>query len=364
MNCQQDTNNEPKYTSNVALSWPEEARAKWSYLPEVKYINYPNPHSKDGEGKRYFKFRVTFSAPKLLYGNNIEEVTEAQYDDIVRTLCEQLPFLALPTEYHKLDIEMARVCRIDFSKNAMIAELVPIDQFCNMLMRAGHTPRTQNAQVRYQHGELYRENIRDRSVVIYDKLAEFSSSTKKPHNAREQFFIAAEKAHLFQVFKLEVQLQNTTRVALELKPFGIEKPIHFADVFSEKLAHDILMKYWNKLIQDLDPNPELFSEDNMLATFQTMAMNRGKKTPQNLFASFGLSYLANKCGLSNVKSAFCREYDGQAWLRIKKLYEEPQLNQGLYTFVASMEKIIDTMDPLQFGEYNGVFDEEGENETD
>ena len=366
INYQQDTNNEPKYSANVVLDWPEEAKAKWSYLPEVKYMNYPNTYRKDGGDERCSKYWITFSAPKLLYGNNIEEVTEAQYDDIVRTLCEQLSFLGLPTKYHKLDIEMAKIRRVDFSKNTMIAELVPIDQFCTMLMRAKHEHRSKFSQVQYRHGELYRENTRYRSVVIYDKLAEFRNTLnkKEPANARGQFFLSAEKAHLFQVFKLEVQIENSNQIAIELKRFGLErKDITFRSVFSEQLAHDILMRYWTKIVEKLDPNPELFSEDNLWASFNTAIINRGNKTPQNFFASFGLSYLAHKFGLNNLKDIVYREYGDQAWSRLEKLYEQPKLDQGLYTFISSMERIIDTMEPLQFGEYNGVFDEEGENGT-
>ena len=358
INYQQETNSEPIYTSNVILEWPEEAREKWSYLPEVKFFNFPDPqpHSLTG---RLLKYWVTFSVPKLLYGNNVEEVTEDQYDEVVSLLCQQLRYLPLQIDIYKMNIEMAKVRRIDFSKNAMIKELVPADQFCSMLMRSEHTYRSKYAQVQYLHGDLYRENIQHRSVVVYDKLAELNNSIKKEKrepNAREQFFLAAEKAHLFQVFRLEIQLQNSNQVAQELSHFGIERDnITFGNVFTEELAHSVLMKYWKNLIKNLDPNPELFSEDNIFATFNEMAVNRGSKTPMNLLATFGLRYIAHKCGLGNIKDIIYREYGSQAWLRLKDLYEEPDLNQGLYTFIASMEKIIDNMEPLQFGEYNGVF---------
>lgn len=358
---QQGTNSEPIYTSNVILDWPAEAREKWSYLPEVKFFNFPDPqpHSLTG---RLLKYWVTFSVPKLLYGNNIEEVTEDQYDEVVSLLCQQLRYLPLQIDIYRLNIQMAKIKRIDFCKNALISELVPADQFCRMLMRSEHDHRSKYTQIEYRHGDSYRENIKHRSVVVYDKLAELSNSIKKEGReptTREQFFLAAEKAHLFQIFRLEVQLQNSNQVAQELSHFGLERDyINFGNVFTEELAHSVLMKYWKKLIDNLDPNPEPFSEDNILATFNEMVINRGNKTPMNLFATFGLRHLAYKCGLDNIKDIFSKEYGSQAWLRLKNLYEEPTLNQGLYTFISSMEKIIDNMEPLQFGEYNGVFEEE------
>lgn len=347
--------------STITLNWPKEAEEKWPYLPEVKYVDFPNPRAKEEENGRIFGYQITFSAPKLLYGNNIEEVTEDQFEDVVDVLYEQLQFLDLPTEISKEDIRQAKLRRLDYSKNAMIAELVPGEQFCSMLMRSEHVYRSKYSQTQYRHGDSYRENIKKRSVVIYDKLAEFRNSLPKDKvlNVREQFFLAAEKAHLFQVFRLEVQMQDLNQIAIELERFGIERAgITFSRVFSKELAHSILMRYWKSLIENLDPNPELFSEDNLFATFNEMAVNKGNKGPQALLATFGLRYLAHKCGLGNVKDIFYREYDSQAWGRIEKLYEEPKLNQGLYTFIDSIEKIIDNMEPLQFGEYNGVFGEE------
>ncbi len=357
----QKEKNKACYMRSVTLEWPKEAEEKWPYLPEVTYVNFPNPRAKTEESGRIYGYQITFSAPKLLYGNNIEEVTENQFEEVVDVLYEQLQFLALPTEITKEDIRRAKVRRLDYSKNAMIAELVPGEQFCSMLMRSEHTYKSKYAQTQYRHGELYRENIKKRSIVVYDKLEEFRNSLPKNKvlNVREQFFLAAEKAHLFQVFRLEVQMQDLNQIALELERFGVKRAeITFSRVFSKELAHSILMRYWKSAIENLDPNPELFSEDNLLATFNEMAVNKGNKGPQALLATFGLRYLAHKCGLGNVKDIFYREYDGQAWLRAKELYEEPKLNQGLYTFIGSIEKIIDNMEPLQFGEYNGVFGEE------
>ncbi len=358
----QQEKNKTCYMYNVALEWSKEAKEKWEYLPEVTYVNFPNPSAKKEDNGRIYGYQITFSAPKLLYGNNIEEVTEDQFEEIVDVLYEQLQFLALPTEISKQDIKQAKLRRLDYGKNAMIAELMPGEQFCSMLMRSEHTYRSKYAQAQYRHGDLYRENIKTRSVVVYDKLAEFRNTLKKKPkelNVREQFFLAAEKAHLFQVFRLEVQIQNLNQIAIELERFGVKRAdITFERVFSQELAHNVLMRYWKGVIKNLDPNPELFSEENIFATFNEMTINKGNKTPMNLLATFGLRYLAHKCGLGNVKDIFYREYDSQAWGRVEKLYEEPKLNQGLYTFIDSIEKIIDNMEPLQFGEYNGVFEEE------
>lgn len=333
---------------NVVLDWPKKAMEKWSYLPKVKYMNYPDRSVKTGNHRRS-GYWVTFSAPKLLYGNNIEEVIEEQFDEVVDLLYEQLRALNLPIEITKTAIERARVRRIDYGKNTMIAELVPMGQFCDMLMHSEHVHRSKYTQIQYWHGYGYKENIKHRSIIIYDKLAEFSSNTKNPANVREQFFLSAEKAHLFQIFRLEVQIQNSTQIALELKQFGLSGDnLSFGNIFSEEIAHTLLMKYWKNIIKRISPEKDPFSKDQLLTTFNNMVI-KGSKTPQGLFAAFGLSYLAAQCGLENVKDIFYKAYDSQAWSRIRKLYEEPKLDKGLYSFISSMEKIIDTMEPLQFG---------------
>lgn len=340
--------NAPVFMSNVAIGWPDGAEEKWEYLPEVKYMKYPNPRGK-GEDSICHKYWVTFSAPKLLYGNNIEEVTEDQFDIIVDKLYEQLQFLNLPSNITKANIRKAKVRRVDYSKNMMIAETIPVKRICNLLMRSEHTYNSKYTQVQYRNGDLYRENIKHRSVVLYDKLAEFSNTTKQPANIREQFFMSAEKAGLFQVIKLEVQIQNTQQLKNEL---GADyEDVSFASIFKEGKARRILMKYWDRIVKNIEPSPEPFSEDSLLTTFAKMVINEPNKKPQKVFATFGFSYLAHKCGMDSIKKILYKYRSRQSWSRSKKeLYREPSHIEDVYSFLNSMEECLKSMEPIRFEE--------------
>ena len=242
----------PKHQTYVLIKWPEDIEATGAYLPRVEYMDYPNPIG-GGVCGRCYRYKITFSVPKLLYGNNISELTEKQFDEVVRLLHSKLVFLALPTDITENDIKQSIVRRVDFGKNIILPKSSSMRLIGEMLMKAEHERRSKYSQVQYRNGDLYRENIKERALIVYNKIAEYCSTKKELTSDIDKRIMALNKNKETQVIRLEIQVQSTQQLKRELTMLGYEdiNATKLKDIFSGELSQRLLLRYWDKITKGI-----------------------------------------------------------------------------------------------------------------
>lgn len=316
---QESWDNIPKSQTEIGIAWPEDIKATKAYLPDVRYMDYPNPNPK--VAGRYYVYRITVSIPKLMYGNNILEVSEAQFDEVVRLLYSELVFLALPTDISEEAIRSAKVIRVDFGKNVILPSSVSMRQLGDVLARSEHRLNSKYAQVQYRNGDLYREHIKERATIVYDKLAEFNANITYTRGSVDKLMVAAKKAKLFQMIRVETQIETTRQLKAELRSLKLDnRKTTFSDVFKESLAKQILSKYWGNITKNLSEKP--LETKNPLTIFANAATELGCG-PQKAYAKVGFVHLVDSVGLDIAKKTYCNYYDSGSWARCKNdLYSE------------------------------------------
>lgn len=301
---------------NIKLCWPVGEIVPGEYLPQVNYVYYPNPLKKKGDRRLYCSaYRITMSVPKFLYGNNIVEVGEDQFEDVVGKLYSKLKLLNLPNKITQDDIRRAIVRRVDFGKNIILPGRASTNTLASILERSEHRIGSRYAQVQYRVGDLYREGPKGRQLIVYDKIAEIRNTSDSLCDI-EKLFIGLQDANLLQVVRVEVQEQNTKQLKVDLKSLNesIDR-ITFKDMFSADLARKFLMKYWGRLVKTIGTEIEPLGPDHQLEVIESLLMSN---SPQKSFAKLGFSILTGECGLNKVKKAFCKYNDSRLWSRTKK----------------------------------------------
>lgn len=310
-------NSIPKSQTVISVEWPEDIEATGSYLPQIKYMDYPNPIGGGGHGRCY-RYRITFSVPKLIYGNNISEVTEVQFEDVVRLLHSKLVFLALPTDITEDDIRKAIVRRIDYSKNVILPQSSSIRLIGDTLMKAEHRHKSKYSQVQYRNGDLYREHIKERAIIVYDKIAEYCNTKTKPISNLDKKIFELNKSRKAQIIRLEVQIKSTQQLKLELERLGFDKKaIHFKDIFSDEISRQILTKYWGNITKNITSDIKSLSPQHLSEIFANIAGQEDNGGPQKTFAKSGFAILAAKCGIGKIKELYCDYFGGGSWSRDK-----------------------------------------------
>ena len=340
---QKAENNQPKFQSEILIDWPDNIKMTGAYLPDVRYLNYPNRNPNSGG--RYSAYRITASLPKLLYGNNIFELSNDNFDKLAILLQSKIVFLGLPTDISIRDIKQAIVRRIDFGKNILLPESSSVRQLEKILANSEHKINSNFAQVQYRNGELYREYIQRRAIIVYDKLSEFLKNKANRQSDFAKFLASVRRANLFQIVRFEVQIQSTKQLKAELKSLKRDQElVSFEDVFDERLARQVLLKYWNEITQKAKITEIQGGE--LLNIFATAAgAGKNRCGPQKAYAKVGFSALEDEIGANEVKRAFYQYYGGNNWAAYRDSLKSNRAD-SVCSVVADISKAIEEMSPI------------------
>ena len=109
-----------------AIYNPAKAEKAKGYKPRLTLLKRPYT-----ERSRPIWLKVEFSAPKLVFGNNFEELRDAgDLEAVLKALYEALADMGIVTTYTAL--ETAKVSMIHYSKNIMLERSTP----CFLLIQA------------------------------------------------------------------------------------------------------------------------------------------------------------------------------------------------------------------------------------
>ena len=175
------------FQDDIKINWSKDLRQY--YLPEVHFVDYPCP-----TGGRCYEYQIRrLSLPKLMYGNNISEISAGDFEKVLDQLYRELVFLELPVEITKEQLRNAKVCRVDYGKNLAFSDGTSMELLGEMLGKAPLKKRSKHGKTQYHEGELFRDSIKHRAFIVYDKLAEAKQENKNPrpaygNNNREQSF--------------------------------------------------------------------------------------------------------------------------------------------------------------------------------
>lgn len=264
------------------------------YFPKVFYVHTAGEDLYSYETR---KLRISFSVPKLVYGNNLLEVKEASFQYICQLLSEKLTLMGIGIPATK--IEEAMVAEVHIGKN-IICHGLTMDFILRHLAMAGHI-KTCGKVYRgtYETGSKLVFSGSKTDIVFYEKYSELVANKQKVNIPN--FY---ERKDLKDIFRMEVRFKS--KKAIE-DNFG--KSVKFKEVFSEHLWWLILMKYWTHVYKKghICP-PVCFSPEYELFLLNKQAKRKNLKTQLMLLGFHDILY---SLGRKSAVEFFKRHYSGK-----------------------------------------------------
>lgn len=197
------------------------------------------------------KLKIEFSAPKLLHfpPNNLEEVCDADFEDIIGILALRLHEMGVDVSPQVL--QSSQVVRIDFGKNVLV-KVAPcvILQYLN---KADISRRLDCTKALYRNeGHSLHFLARHRNVVIYDKLRDIQKARYCKSRA-----VSSENAQAIdltalgskQYLRVEIQLGNSENIRQAISKAGLPVPeLTFQNLFSSQICRAVTLVYWNEIL--------------------------------------------------------------------------------------------------------------------
>lgn len=335
--------------------------------PYLKFGNKPyikcvyNPNKKElpeyhprlaiikGVRKSYYPIflRIEFSVPKLLYGNNFDEVSEEDFQRVCKILKERLFDMGISIRDMKY-IENAEVSTIHYSKNIVLTDYTEPWHYINEMKRVDVGMMYDFNQTDYRNNGL---NFKFRSnqyeFAMYDKVEDLKQahgsekkSEEKDYEHQLSLFEKYPQKMPFEVLRLEARLGDKNKLKRELDK--IDKDITdytFKSLFKARYSKEIIL---NILLFMKENYPKLLNtEEKDLPNFvNNILINNPHMRLKTLLAIVGYKLIVHDVGVRGFRNMI-RKFSDNSWYTLKKKINNIRIDAGelmIDKIIANVEK--------------------------
>jgi hypothetical protein len=272
-----------------------------------------------------YQLAVEFSAPKMLYGNNFDELTESDFDALLTKLQAALQEL-LGHKFFTTQLANADVSTWHPSKNIMFLDFTSCQTVLNTMGKLDVSKTYDLQKTDFRDGHVVHIHANSLDIAFYDKMADLRKTKKSGKRAFEKdglmqlnLLEGLSEYRPMEVFRYEVRFvgrASVKRAYPELEQWTFET------MFKKKLCQDTLLKHWNKLTANVDMLALDVKEPYEL--LQNYIEENQDATPQAALAAVAGLLITSQAGAVGLRNTLEARYGKQAWYRIKPLLTPPQ----------------------------------------
>ncbi len=317
------------YISGVS-SWEQYSKTN----EYTKYVRNPSKAEKDtgkyfprltGYKRRFSQdanVRIEFSAPKLLFLNNLDELGNKDFPKVIEVLQDRLQTMGVVVS--KVVLQNASVSSVHFSKNIRLEDGYTAGHLICEMNKVNLRKSFDFARTRYiNDGQSLYAHTTSHQLVIYDKVADLGKDKKRAidkdqPNYQQSLLGELKKEEILEVIRFEVRLSQKQKMNSVLGALGYEKNPTFRNVFNTEMAMKVVMEYWKKLIKER--NLGLFSISLTLKDIlRTIYLANRKIKPKRAIYLLGLFMLGkDENGMRELRSIVSKKSHERTWYRIAK----------------------------------------------
>lgn len=293
--------------------------------------------------------KIEFSVAKMLYGNNVDEVEEKDFEKIISALHEAMLEMQVYVSHENL--RNAKVSAFHPSKNIelskgytssfVITELHKIDVSKKMDL---------NRDSFRNSGHSLQFYTNSHSLVVYDKVQDLKKPEKRAmdkdqNSVQMSLFDVLTKKEKKEILRIEARLAKKVKMNATLKALGFDTNPTFNDVFKKDLCQKVLLNYWDELITS--KNLFLFDvESNPKKTLDTIFKNKPTIKPKDAIYLVGLRVLSKE-GIRDTRSVVERYATTRTWYRIAEdlKFLDDISGKTYHTWVKQIKNTLDDFKP-------------------
>ena len=270
----------------------------------------------DGDPQIYLY--IQFSAPKILYLNNFDELNNEDFTTICSELQVKLLSMGVLTSSEK--IANALVTKIHYSKNILLPPFVIPYMIMKEVRKIDFDLRYDLAEKDYLNsGQSLRFHTKEFEFILYDKKKDLEKAKKgeksidKDPEVQLNLFEKFVPKKSFEILRLEVRLNTSNKIKKELSS-KVEK-YTFQKLFNSDISVYILNKYWNLIMENyLLINFDIDNKEKFLASFIINNPNCKITTALSTYAF--LEYIKD-LGIRRFREILEHRYGRSSWYSLK-----------------------------------------------
>lgn len=299
---------------------------------------------------------IEFSAPKILFNNNFDELTDNDFGELCQTLAKRLRYMGFYV-FSAL-IEQAEVKAIHYGKNIVIDDYSTASSIITYLAKSNISTR-KNADIRaYKNeGEAIHFFTTNWGLAIYDKMSELNKSRKTEKGRLEKdsycqlsLFEHQTMRKPFEIVRVEARYNDRKAIKGILAKTNPEiKSYMFKDLYSSKISQSAL-KHEMTIIGDCIMGISKNTQSLLDFTTEIMALN------PNASMTVKMKAVAIKTLFVETGSRDIRKLIGATpsqWSRLVKDMAKLRYQKSETTGFDKLYKSIDEFKPVKLVDYKG-----------
>lgn len=284
-----------------------------TYRPRLTLVKRPTRNGSE------IPLKIEFSVAKMLYGNNVDEVEEKDFEKVISALHEAMLEMSVYVSHE--DLRNAKVSAFHPSKNIelttgytssyVITELHKIDVSKKMDL---------NRDSFRNSGHSLQFYTNSHSLVVYDKVSDLKKPDKRAMDKDQNslqlslFETLTKKENKKEVLRIEARLAKKVKMNAILKGLKFKENPTFRDIFKKDLCQKILLNYWDEIITG--KNLFLFDvESKPKKTLDAIFKNKPNIKPKDALYLVGLRVLSKE-GIRDIRAVIERYATPRTWYRI------------------------------------------------
>ena len=206
-----------------------------------------------GTGAYITTLRIEFSIPKLLLGNNFDEVSEADFEDVIKHLTSRLYEMGVIVFPEIL--RNAPVSTVHYSKNIPLTDYSTPSMILEELRKIDLNQRLDLNQTDFRNeGHSLRFRANSFEVSLYDKRKDLQKATTSEKRAIEkdnaiqiELFDKWKPKAPFEVFRMEIRLNKRAKISQIFDKLKIISDLSFRSIFKKDFSQKVLLYYFNEI---------------------------------------------------------------------------------------------------------------------
>jgi hypothetical protein len=264
--------------------------------------------------------KIELSLPKLLYGNNFNELRYKDFSAITNKLSTVLATTGIIVTPQTL--VQAPVLAIHYAKNISLTDGSTPYHYINKIRQANVRLSLDTNQTDYRNeGHSYKWHCNSYEVVFYDKIKDLEKgkqsnkrALEKDNELQQHLYQKFKKRNKLEFLRMEVRLNKRAKIKQLLSALGIKADITFKKLFKPAIAKKVLLHYLDELERNRSPllNIKIADDKTFLAQ---IAFNNPDITPLRAMAMLGFKRALEAAPLRELKTMIGKDKP-QSWYRL------------------------------------------------
>lgn len=274
------------------------------------------------QGNFEITLKIEFSIPKLLYGNNFDELEEQDLERVLQILNERLRGMGVYA--YETWLRKAPVSAIHYGKNIPLTDYSTPYSYLELLAKVNINQRLDLNQTDFRnegHSLKYRANAFE--VAFYDKLKDLNKAKTSEKRAEEKdnsiqlnLFETVVIKKPFEVLRVEIRLNKKYKLQQILRKIGVEAEPSFEVLFSKEIAQKVLLHYIDE-IEAGYPSLLAYSYHNPKDFIADFLVNNPSVGLRKALQALGMRVLLDEVGIREFRGLVGR-HSTKNWYRLSQ----------------------------------------------